>query len=200
MCADGGRKGDIRVTGINTTTLVAGRIEICAWEEWRAVCHGSWDIREAMVVCRQLGFFPQGILTIHTHIYKTISSYLSGTLFCTKSCFGKDNKIGLYDWGCNGNESKLQDCLTPVSNTSNCGEAAGVICSKEDPFTTVSNVSTDNETAECTTPSKPYATGMAALAGGLGGLSVILAILLAGVVTGWVWSCYRRSRMGLQER
>ena len=34
---------------------------------------------------------------------------------------------------------------------------------------------------------------LAALGGGLGGLCAILAILLVGVVMGWVWSSHRRS-------
>ena len=38
---------------------------------------------------------------------------------------------------------------------------------------------------------------LAALGGGLGGLCAILAILLVGVVMGWVWSSHRRS---LQEK
>ena len=62
MCADGGREGDIRVIGVHTTNLVAGRIEICAQEVWRAVCHGNWDIEDARVVCRQLGFLAEGIV------------------------------------------------------------------------------------------------------------------------------------------
>ena len=33
-----------------------------------------------------------------------------------------------------------------------------------------------------------------ALGGGLGGLCAILALLLVGVVVGWVWSCHRRTR------
>ena len=35
---------------------------------------------------------------------------------------------------------------------------------------------------------RPYS----ALGGGLGGLSAILAILLVGVIMGWMWSCCRR--------
>ena len=37
-----------------------------------------------------------------------------------------------------------------------------------------------------------------ALGGGLGVLSAVLAILLVGVVLGWVWSCHRKR--GINER
>ena len=40
-----------------------------------------------------------------------------------------------------------------------------------------------------------------ALGGGLGILSAVLAILLVGVVLGWVWSCHRRKgKSGIHER
>jgi hypothetical protein len=46
-----------------------------------------------------------------------------------------------------------------------------------------------------------FCPSLAALGGGLGGLSAILTIFLVGVVIGWVWSCHRRrEKQGLQER
>ena len=48
------------MTGLNTTDFIAGRIELCIGVEWRAVCHGEWDVADAMVVCRQLGFPAEG--------------------------------------------------------------------------------------------------------------------------------------------
>ena len=39
-----------------------------------------------------------------------------------------------------------------------------------------------------------------ALGGGLGILSAVLAILLVGVVLGWVWSYHRRRKSGILER
>lgn len=35
-----------------------GRVEVCIDDVWREICNG-WDIRDAQVVCRQLGFSPQ---------------------------------------------------------------------------------------------------------------------------------------------
>ena len=60
LCQDTCSDGELRMTGPNTTDLIAGRIELCTGVEWRAVCHGGWDVADAMVVCRQLGFPAEG--------------------------------------------------------------------------------------------------------------------------------------------
>ena len=57
--------GGIRVLGINTTSIVAGRMLICHNGEWREVCHDGWDQNNARVVCHQLGFDPQGTALVY---------------------------------------------------------------------------------------------------------------------------------------
>ena len=42
--------------GTPTPTVLTGYIEVCYMQRWRAVCQGNWDVNEAQVVCRQLGF------------------------------------------------------------------------------------------------------------------------------------------------
>ena len=44
--------GDVRLAD---GTPDSGRVEFCFGGEWRTACHEGWDVREAEVVCRQLG-------------------------------------------------------------------------------------------------------------------------------------------------
>jgi len=44
--------------------LVGGRIEICMGGRYGTICDDLWDMRDASVACRQLGFSPNGILIL----------------------------------------------------------------------------------------------------------------------------------------
>ena len=51
-------RGDIRLQ--NGTNKFEGRVEVCGVINqtliWKTVCNAGWDVNEAMVVCKQLGF------------------------------------------------------------------------------------------------------------------------------------------------
>ena len=45
---------DVRLVNGNTTQ--EGQVEICLNGLWGAVCGNRWDVNDAIVVCRQLGY------------------------------------------------------------------------------------------------------------------------------------------------
>ncbi len=45
-----------------------GLVEICQSNSWRSICSSSWDINDARVVCRQLGFPVAGEPLIESDI------------------------------------------------------------------------------------------------------------------------------------
>ncbi|XP_030845075.1 deleted in malignant brain tumors 1 protein isoform X2 [Strongylocentrotus purpuratus] len=89
-----------------------GRVEIQYNGVWGTICDDDWDINDASVVCRMLGF--QG------------ASGAPGS-----AQFGQGTgPIQLDDVGCSGDEQTIFDCAYPAFGVHNCGhyEDAGVIC------------------------------------------------------------------------
>ena len=54
--------GQIRLAG--TTSNLTGRVEVCLAGQWGSVCADNWDVSEASVVCRQLGYQSVGKLIL----------------------------------------------------------------------------------------------------------------------------------------
>ncbi len=89
-----------------------GRVEVYYNGTWGTVCDDAWDINDARVVCRQLGFPDAEAALI-------------------KSYFGRGTgAILLDDLRCGGYEPSLFSCSHREVGSNNCGhdEDAGVRC------------------------------------------------------------------------
>ena len=92
-----------------------GRVEIFEDRAWGTVCDDGWDMNDAQVVCRALGY-PSAI-TAPTH-----------------ARFGKGTgEILLDNVDCKGDEPSIERCSHSGWNEHNCGhhEDASVICSSK---------------------------------------------------------------------
>ena len=90
-----------------------GRVEIFYNGNWGTVCDDDWDMNDARVVCRQLGF-------------PNVDSAPGSARFGTGS-----GQIWLDDVRCSGSESSIINCQHSGWGVQNCGhnEDASVICS-----------------------------------------------------------------------
>jgi hypothetical protein len=88
-------------------------VEVFYRGQWGTICDDSWDIKDAAVVCRQLG-------------YLNAFAALRGS-----SVPDGSGKIWLDDVECNGSELNLTKCEHNGWGRHNCGhgEDAGVQCS-----------------------------------------------------------------------
>ena len=104
------QEGAVRLVG--GTTMNRGRVEVYHNGEWGTVCDDQWDINDAHVVCRQLGY--------------------SGAEFArVAATFGEgQGPIHFDELGCTGHEARLIDCFHLGIGLHNCGhsEDAGVVC------------------------------------------------------------------------
>lgn len=89
-----------------------GRVEVAYANTWGTVCGGYWDLLDAVVVCRQLG-------------YNTALSAPVGT-------FGEGSgPIWIYEVSCSGEEANLTQCRSSHVTPQYCTHShdAGVVCS-----------------------------------------------------------------------
>ena len=103
--------GSVRlVAGTNSHE---GRVEVFYQGQWGTVCDDLWDLQDATVVCRQLGF------SAAARAVSAASEFSTG-----------DGPIFLDDLSCNGDERSLGECSHRGWGNNNCGhsEDAGVVC------------------------------------------------------------------------
>ena len=105
--------GDVRLVNVNDSTNMTGRLEIYYDGQWGTVCDDFLDNSTAKVVCRQLGFNPDGAMAVFR------AGYGQGV-----------DPIWLDDVICDGLEENISSCLRNSWGINDCThfEDAGVIC------------------------------------------------------------------------
>ena len=101
---------DIRLVG--GSGPFQGRVEVYHNGVWGTVCDDDWDLQDAMVVCRQLG-------------------YINATAAVEPARFGSGSGPILFsELSCVGNESTITECDHRSTGGHNCSHSqdAGVVC------------------------------------------------------------------------
>ena len=95
-----------------TNSLSSGRVEVFYNGTWGTICDDLWDLKDADVVCRQLG-------------------YNGASSAPVDAVFGQGTgPIRLDDVHCEGNETSITQCSHRGWGVHNCGRGknAGVVC------------------------------------------------------------------------
>ncbi|XP_042604014.1 soluble scavenger receptor cysteine-rich domain-containing protein SSC5D-like [Cyprinus carpio] len=104
----------VSVRLVNADSRCAGRVEVLHEGQWGTVCHSSWDMTDATVVCRELS---------------------CGEALGVPNFGPGSGKIWMDGVRCKGSESTLKDCRSKGwgKHNSNCADHsydAGVRCSE----------------------------------------------------------------------
>ena len=100
---------------VNGTQYKAGRLVVYYNNTWGTVCDEGWDIRDAHVVCRMLGFH-------HALDAKSAAFFGEGA-----------GPVWLSNLQCSGNESDISECSHSGWGLQNCdhNRDVGVVCTGE---------------------------------------------------------------------
>ncbi|XP_030851623.1 deleted in malignant brain tumors 1 protein-like [Strongylocentrotus purpuratus] len=112
ICYNGAHPNPLGIRLVDGSSKAEGRVEVFYDGSWGTICDNGWDLRDARVVCRMLGF--EGALDAPT-----------------SARFGQGSgDILLNLVGCDGTEGNLADCAHLGLGVNYCGheEDAGAIC------------------------------------------------------------------------
>ena len=94
---------------VNGSTDYEGRVEVYYNGEWGTVCDDGWDLNDAQVVCRQLGFGQAIAARDNAYYGQGIGQIWFDSVNCT------------------GTELNIEDCSQGIKDCTH-GEDAGVKC------------------------------------------------------------------------
>ena len=118
-------EGQLRLTGGENNQ--EGTVQMCLGGLWGTVCDDFWGLKDAQVVCRQLGYNTNGIERFMSNLL--LPYHYAGALAFSSAHFGQGIGAVYFDnVHCNGNEMTLMNCNH--LNQSNCEHSAdaGVRC------------------------------------------------------------------------
>ncbi|KAM6033160.1 scavenger receptor cysteine-rich domain-containing protein DMBT1-like isoform 2-T2 [Chlamydotis macqueenii] len=118
VCSDANVTDDVQVRLVNGPNRCAGRVEVLHDQQWGTVCDDDWDLKDAKVICKQLG---------------------CGTAVAApgQARFGQGlDPIWLDNVECTSMETTFSQCRLSSWGLHNCNheEDAGVVCSGTDPL------------------------------------------------------------------
>ena len=105
------QQGSLRL--VDGSSPNEGRLEVYLNGQWGTVCGNSWDNNDAVVACRQLGYY--GVDNYGSYLYPEGSRY---------------QRILMNEVYCTGSEAKLVDCYYVDTGDSYCthSQDIGITC------------------------------------------------------------------------
>ena len=101
---------------VGGSTYLEGRVEINRWGSWGTICDDNWDINDANVVCKMLGY-GKALNGLHSaHFGQGTGSIMMDNVQCT----GREEGIheckhqGYYNHDCSHSEDAGVICEGPI--------------------------------------------------------------------------------------